>query len=127
MKELAKAYDALSRVDIFKRRIYKQQYWRFLVYENALLGYGIASSKKGIKTGFTSYKRPTRILKIWLNNRKIEKKKSIANKYAKYVHVGQKRALKEFPTIRQILLNPKVQRELKLSEEEVEYLNKPKD
>ncbi len=126
-EELVKAYDALSKVDIFKRRIYKQQYWRFLVYENAFLSYAVSASKKGIKTGFTSYKRPTRILKIWLNNRKIEKKKSIANKYAKYVHVGQKRALKEFPTIRQILLNPKVQEELRLSEEEILYLNKPKD
>jgi len=127
-EELAKAYEALSRVDIFKRRIYRQQYWRFMVYENALLSYGIASSKKNVKTGFTSYKKPTRILKIWLNNRRIEKKKSIAKKYAKYVHVGEKRALKEFPTIINILVNNlQVQKELKLSENEIEYLNKPKD
>ena len=123
-EELAKAYDALSRVDIFKRRIYRQQYWRFLVYENAFLSYGIASSKKSEKTGFTNYKKPTRILKIWLNNRKIEKKKSIAKKYAAYVHVGLKRALKEFPTIKAFLIQPKVQKELKLSEEEIAYLNK---
>jgi replication factor C large subunit len=122
-EELAKAYDALSRVDIFKRRIYRQQYWRFMVYENALLSYGIASSKKNVKTGFTSYKKPTRILKIWLNNRRIEKKKSIAKKYAKYVHVGEKRALKEFPTIKNILINNlQVQKELKLSEDEIGYL-----
>ena len=126
-EELAKAYDALSKVDIFKRRIYKQQYWRFLVYENALLSYGIASAKKGVKTGFTSYKKPTRILKIWLNNRRIEKKKSIARKYAKYVHVGEKRALKEFPMIKRFLLEPDIQKELRLSEDEIGYLNKPKD
>ena len=126
-EELAKAYEALSRVDIFKRRIYRQQYWRFLVYENALLSYGIASAKKGVKTGFTSYKKPTRILKIWLNNRRIEKKKSIARKYAKYVHVGEKRALKEFPMIKAFLINPDVQKELRLSEDEIGYLNKPKD
>ncbi|MEX0920348.1 MAG: replication factor C large subunit [Candidatus Pacearchaeota archaeon] len=123
-EELAKAYDSLSRVDIFRRRIYRQQYWRFLIYENALLSYGISSAKKTEKTGFTSYKKPTRILKIWMNNRKIEKKKSIANKYARYVHVGQKRALKEFPTIKQFLIKPEVQKELKLSEDEIEYLNK---
>jgi len=123
-EELVKAYDALSKVDIFKRRIYRQQYWRFLVYENALLSYGISSSKKNIKTGFTSYKKPTRILKIWLNNRRIEKKKSIAKKYARYVHIGEKRALKEFPIIKAFLLKPDVQKELKLSEDEIEYLNK---
>jgi len=123
-EELVKAYDALSKVDIFKRRIYRQQYWRFLVYENALLSYGVSSSKKNTKTGFTSYKKPTRILKIWLNNRRIEKKKSIAKKYARYVHIGEKRALKEFPIIKAFLLKPDVQKELKLSEDEIEYLNK---
>lgn len=123
-EELVKAYDALSKVDIFKRRIYRQQYWRFLVYENALLSYGVSSSKKNIKTGFTSYKKPTRILKIWLNNRRIEKKKSIAKKYARYVHIGEKRALKEFPIIKAFLLKPDVQKELKLSEDEIGYLNK---
>ncbi|MEK6847810.1 MAG: replication factor C large subunit [Nanoarchaeota archaeon] len=122
--ELAKAIDALSRVDIFKRRIYKQQYWRFLVYENAFLSYGISSAKKNVKTGFTSYKKPTRILKIWLNNQKTEKKKSIAGKYAQYVHIGEKRAIKEFLMIKPFLLKPEVQKELKLSEEEIEYLNK---
>ena len=122
--ELAKAYDALSKVDIFRKRIHRQQYWRFLVYQNALLSYGISSAKKNEKTGFTNYKKPTRILKMWLNNQKIEKKKTIAKKYARYVHVGEKRALKEFSTIKQFLLKPDVQKELRLSEDEIEYLNK---
>ncbi len=123
-EELAKAFDALSKVDIFKGRIYKQQYWRFLVYENILLSYGISASKQNIKTGFTSYKRSTRILKIWLNNQRTAKKKSIAKKYAQYVHVGQKRAMNEFPIMKQILKNPEARKELKLTEEEIDYLEK---
>ena len=122
-EELARAYDLLSKADIFRNRIYKQQYWRFLVYSNAFLSYGISSSKKSEKTGFTNYKKPTRILKMWLNNQKIEKKKSIAEKYAAQVHVGKKRALKEFPMIKQFLLKSDVQKELKLTEEEINYLN----
>lgn len=124
-EELAKAYELLAKVDVFRGRIYKQQYWRFLVYENLLLSYGIASCKKGIKTGFTSYKRPTRILKIWMNNQRTFKKKSIAQKYAHYVHIGQKRAMSEFPMIRNILKsNVKIQQELKLDEDELAYLHK---
>jgi len=124
-EELAKAYEALSRTDIFKGRIYKQQYWRFLVYENIFLSYGISASKKNLKTGFTTYKRPTRILKIWLNNQRTAKKKSISQKYAKYVHVGTKRALQEFPILKQILKsNFQIQKELKLNEEELEYLGR---
>lgn len=124
-EELSKAIEALSRTDIFKGRIYKQQYWRFLVYENILLSYGISASKKQPKTDFTHYKKPTRILKIWLNNQRTAKKKSISQKYAQLVHVGQKRALNEFPIIKQIIKsNPQIQQELKLNQEEIEYLIK---
>ncbi|MDP3986751.1 MAG: replication factor C large subunit [Nanoarchaeota archaeon] len=125
-EELLKAYNALSKVDIFRRRIYSKQYWRFLVYENAFLSYGVSASKNpgAVKSGFKSYKRPTRILKIWMNNRRIEKRKSIAQKYARYVHVGEKRALMEFGTIRAFLNNPLIWKELKLNDEEIEYLKK---
>ena len=123
-EELAKAYDALSRTDVFKGRIHKQQYWRFLVYENIFLSYGISAAKKEPKLGFTSYKKPTRILKIWMHNQKTINKKSIAQKYAKLVHIGQKRAMNEFPVISQIIKSsPKVQIELKLDENELAYLN----
>jgi len=123
-EELAKALDMLSKADVFKGRIYKQQYWRFLVYENIFLSYGISAAKKGVKTGFTSYKKPSRILKIWMNNQRTMKKKSIAQKYAQCVHVGHKRAMNEFPIIKQIIKsNPNIQVELKLDEDELTYLN----
>ncbi len=122
-EELAKAYELLAKADVFKGRIYKQQYWRFLVYENIFLGYGIASAKKTPKTGFTSYKKPMRILQIWMNNQKTIKKKSICEKYSQYVHVSQKRAMSEFPIIKQILKsNFEIQKELKLEEDEINYL-----
>ena len=122
-KELARAYELLSKTDLFKGRIYKQQYWRFLVYENIFLSYGISSAKSEVKTGFTTYKKPTRILKMWMNNQRTAKKKSIALKYAKHSHLGQKRAMKEFPIIKQIInSNKDIAKELKLDEEELEYL-----
>jgi replication factor C large subunit len=122
-EELARAYELLSKADIFKGRIYKQQYWRFLVYENFFLGYGIASSKKNPKIDFTSYKKPTRILQIWLNNQKTIQKKSICQKYSQYVHMSYKHAMNEFPMIKQILKSsPEIQKELKLEEEEIDYL-----
>lgn len=123
-EELQKAYNMLSRADVFKGRIYKQQYWRFLVYENILLSYGIAAAKEGIKRGFTNYKKPDRILKIWMNNQRTIRKKSIARKYAEYVHIGEKRAMTEFSLLKLILKNLKIRQELKLDTEEEEYLDK---
>jgi len=124
-KELARAIELLGKTDIFKKRIYSQQYWRFLIYENFFLSYGVSASKNTDKvgSGFTSYKKPERVLKIWLNNQKNEKKKTIAQKYAKVMHIGQKRAMHDFPIIKNILKNPQVRKELKLTEEEIMYLD----
>ncbi len=121
--ELAKAYELLSETDLFSGRIYKQQYWRFLVYENIFLSYGMASLNKENKTNFTKYKRPTRILKIWMNNLKITKKKTISEKYAKYTHISAKKTMKEFPIIKLLInSNPKISEELELDEDELAYL-----
>lgn len=122
-EELAKAYEALSIADVFRGRIYRQQHWRFLIYQNILTSAGIASAKQTQKVGFTSYKKPSRILKIWLSNQKQAKKKTIAEKYAKYCHISKKRAMKDFFITKQIIINPEVQKQLKLSEDEIAFLS----
>ncbi len=121
---LARAYDALSKADVFRGRIYRQQHWRFLVYENFLLSAGIslASNKSQPISGFTMYQRPKRILKIWLQNQKYAKKKSIAGKFAKAVHIGRKRAMKEFFLL-PLILNKEARRKLDLSEDEEKFLD----
>lgn len=122
-QELDRAFDFISKADIFKGRIYKKQHWRFLVYINALLSYGVASAKEESKEDFTKYKKPTRILKIWMHNQKIAKKKTIAQKYAEKVHTSTNRAMKEFPLIKQVINSDEsIKKELKLSNEEIEFL-----
>jgi len=121
-EELYKAFQALSKADVFRGRIHRQQHWRFLVYQNFLLSYGVSASKKQVKIKFTKYKKPSRILKIWLLNQKQKYKKSIAEKYAKATHTNIKRAMKEFPIIKEILKNSEIQKQLKLEKEEIEFL-----
>jgi len=87
------------------------------------LSYGIASVKKENKTGFTTYKKPTRILKIWMNNIKTAKKKTIAVKYAEHTHISTKKAMKEFSVIKQLInSNSQISEEIKLDEDELTYL-----
>jgi replication factor C large subunit len=121
-EELYNAFEALSKADVFRGRIYRQQHWRFLVYENFLLSIGIAASKKSGKSGFTRYKKPGRILKIWLIKRKQKYKKSISEKYAELTHISKKRAMREFGIIKQLLKNKEVKKELDLDDKEIEFL-----
>ena len=124
-EELCRAIEALSLADVFRGRIRRQRHWRFMVYEYFLLGAGIAGVKEYNRSGWTSYKKPSRILKIWLQNQRAVKKKTICQKYAKMCHVSTKTAMKDFLLLKMILTNQKTREKLKLSEEEIVYLDKP--
>jgi replication factor C large subunit len=120
---LVRAYHALGQADVFRGRIYRQQHWRFLLYQNLFQSAGVSYAKdEPLEDSFTKYERPKRILKIWLNNQKIAKKKTIAKKYARFVHCSTKRALRDFDMIRPILKQEDVQQKLRMSEEEIAYV-----
>jgi replication factor C large subunit len=121
--ELAGAYDALSIADVFRGRIIRQQHWRFLVYENALITAGISASKKQTKIGFTQYKKPGRILKMWLAKQRNAMKKTIAEKIATATHASSKRVLKDFYFYRTMLKkDSKIMENLRLSEQEKNFV-----
>jgi replication factor C large subunit len=124
-EELAKAFDALSLADVFRGRIRRQRHWRFMVYEYFLLGAGIASAKKYNRTGWTQYRKPSRILKIWLQNQRAAKKKTICQKYAKHCHISTKTAMKDFMLLKFILQRSEIREALRLDSDEVAYLDKP--
>ena len=124
-EELAKAFDALSLADVFRGRIRRQRHWRFMVYEYFLLGAGIASVKKYNRAGWTSYRKPSRILKIWLQNQRAIKKKTICQKYAKHCHISTRTAMKDFMLLKVILQNEQIRKGLKLDSDEIAYLDKP--
>ncbi|MEM2956376.1 MAG: replication factor C large subunit [Candidatus Pacearchaeota archaeon] len=114
-EELTKAYDYLSKADIFRNRIIKRQYWRYLAYVNALITAGIALAKNEQKEKFVNYKPITRLLKIWIANR--NEKKIIAQAFAKATHCSMKKALREMPYFEIILNNnPFIEKELNLDE-----------
>ncbi len=91
--DLARAYNAMSLADIYRRRIRRWQHWRFMVYINSFLTSGIAGAKDEKYTHFVKYTPTGRLLKIWWANRKQEKKKKIAQKIAPMLHTSSKRVM----------------------------------
>jgi len=129
-KDLAKAYDKLSKADVFNRRIKRWQHWRFLVYINALITAGIAVSKDEKYKTRVEYKPTGKLLKLWWAKQKSMKKKAIAQRIAEKTHTSTKEVLKitlpylqvsfkKNKDFRNELIN-----ELDLSKEEVEWLRK---
>ncbi len=124
-EELKKAYPLLSKADVFRGRIRRWQYWRFLVYIHSHLSAGIANAKKQNKTSFVNYTRTTRILKLWQAKMRNAKKLTIAEKLADATHCSKKRALQDtFPYLKNLLNDPEIISELNLGEDEISWLNK---
>ncbi len=96
IEEVAKAYDALSKADIFRKRIMLRQYWRFLVYMNDLMTIGIALAKKEMYRKFTKY-RPPSILKILAQTKSLrEEEKEKYKKLAEKLLCSTKKVKSEF-------------------------------
>lgn len=102
-EDLPDAYNYLSKSDVFKGRISKNQYWRFLVYQKMLMSGGIALSKKARNGGFVRYKRPSRILKLYLAKIKNAKRKSMAETLSEETYTSTKKVLKDtYPYLKSI-------------------------
>ncbi len=123
-EELAKAFDSLSKADVFNRRIMRWQHWRYLVYIYQLLSNGVAFSKDESKKGFVMYKRGSRPLKIWMNNQKNFKRKTISEKLSSKFHTSKKGFIQEdLPHLKMLAKHGKLP-DLGLDEEEIEWLKK---
>ncbi len=121
-KDLAAAFDMLSKADVFKGRIRKQQHWHYLVYQNALMSAGVSLAKEKKYPTVSVYQKPMFGLLIWKANMKAGKKKSISEKFAKQCHLSKRRAMQFFPQYKAILQSTNAQKELKLNEEERSWL-----
>ncbi len=126
-KDLARAYDKLSKADIFSGRIKRWQYWRFLVYINALITAGIAVSKDEKYHKLVQYKPTSRILKMWWAKQKNMKKKAIAEKIAAKIHASTKEIIKDIEFFRVIFkknkdMAKKIAEYLNLGSEEIRWL-----
>ena len=93
--DLKRGYDYLSKSDVFKGRIYRWQHWRFLVYQRLFMSLGIAFSKNKINNKIVRYNRNSRILKMWIYKNKNAKKKELAEKLSKDLHISSKKLFKE--------------------------------
>ena len=122
--DLEKAYYYFSKADIFKSRIIRWQHWRFMYFQSLFLTSGISLAKEKPYTTFIPYKRTMRLLKIWQYNMKHGRKKSISEKIAKTTHSAIKEVIKNFNYYKSFINNKQIINELKLTEEEIEYLNK---
>jgi len=89
-EDLDKAFNSLSKADIFRGRIRRWQYYRFLVYQGLLMA-GISLAKKKENNKFTNYQKTSRILKTYIINMKNSKRKEFVKQLAPSLHISPKK------------------------------------
>jgi replication factor C large subunit len=92
---IEKAYDSLSKSNVFKGRIMRWQYWRYLVYQRFLISMGVALAKTKKNSNFVKYKRPRKGLMIWQANMRNVERKAMSEKLANYCKVSNKKAFRD--------------------------------
>jgi replication factor C large subunit len=130
--DLARAYDYISKADIMNRRITRWQHWRFLVYVSDYLSAGVAVAKKEKYKKMVNYERSERPLKIWMANRKYQKRMAICEKIAEVTHTSKKEAVKDtYPYVKAIFKEGKnkelffgLVNNFGLDKDEIDYLRK---
>lgn len=121
IEEVAVAYEAVSRSDVFQGRIMRRQNWGLLSYANDMMSCGVALSKKGKRPGYTRYCPPA-----W-GHRLSAAAKSLAAKIGGHCHVSARSALQEYGFLLSELadngvLDEKLVGAIGLEEEEVEAM-----
>ncbi|MDI6807089.1 MAG: replication factor C large subunit [Candidatus Aenigmarchaeota archaeon] len=95
-EEIANAYDALSKADLFRQWIRLRQEWRFKGYMIDLMTAGVSQAKKAMYRKFVKYKYPSKL--IVLGRTKIERaeEKEKLLELAKQLHCSTRKVRSEF-------------------------------
>ncbi len=129
-QDRARAYDVLSKADVFRGRIRRRQHWRFLSHIFELITAGIAVAKDERSKTPPKYERSSRLLKIWMSNMKYNKRKNIALKIAQATHSSAKTVLHHtLPWLQAVCKKQpefaqQFAEELELDEDELAWLTK---
>ncbi|MBR9689850.1 MAG: replication factor C large subunit [Candidatus Altiarchaeota archaeon] len=119
--DIFRAYEALSKADVFYGRIYRRQDWKLLKHVIAQSTIGVAMAKTRKNEEFIGYRPPTFLLMMGRTRETRAVRKGLLNKIAKATHTSRKRAMEYLQVMR--ILAKKGELPFELTEGELSFLN----
>jgi replication factor C large subunit len=95
-EEIARAYDALAKADVFKARIINRNYWKLMRYMNDLMTAGVSLAKNEMYRKFTKYQFPAKLRYLSASKAEREEEKEKLRKLSKLLNCSTKKVKKEF-------------------------------
>ncbi len=122
-KDIAKAYNNISKADLFNGRIRNTQNWKLLKYVYGFSTVGVALSKEEKYKGWTRYQYPSKIKQMGQTHSTRNKIDKIASKVTEKLHVSKTQFKRDLPFLKkQLENNPDLANQLNLDEDEEDFI-----
>jgi replication factor C large subunit len=130
-KDCAKAFNVLSRSDVFNGRIFKRQNYSFLKYVYFLSTVGVGLSRTKEYTGWNPFQFPNLLSSLSASTSKRTLRKEIAKKIGLKTHSSIREGIQDIPFIQFLLENKKISSEIinffDFNEKEIAFLLNTKE
>jgi len=124
-KDVAEAYNWVSKADLFNGRIRRRQNWKLLKYLYKFATVGVSLSKEEKYDGYTKYQYPSKISKMGSSRASRQKMESVTSKMGAKLHISGREAVKTLPFISNLLQKDENLAEFfEFDEDEVEFVKK---
>lgn len=126
-EDIERAFERLSRADVFEGRIIRRQHWGFMRYSNVLATAGVALAKEEPYHKFVKYQFPKIISALGRSRGERAMSRAVGLKVGSKCHVSSKEAVELFLPILKLLCKEsenveKVQDYFGFEDEEMEYI-----
>jgi len=95
-EEIARAYDALAKADLFRARIISRNYWKLMRYMNDLMTAGVSMAKNEMYRKFTKYQFPAKLRYLAASKEAREEEREKLKKLSKILNCSTKKIKTEF-------------------------------
>jgi replication factor C large subunit len=120
-----RAFDWLSKADIFNGRIRRSMNWKLLKYVYHFSTIGVALSKDEKYDGWTRYQYPSKLKQMGKSRANRNKRDAVSQKIGEKLHISLSTSVQTMPFLAKIIEeNEEVAEQLDLEEEDVEFLHK---
>ncbi|RLI29810.1 MAG: replication factor C large subunit [Candidatus Hecatellales archaeon] len=96
LEDLAEAYEALAKADLFRSRVIRRQNWRMQAYMMDLMTAGVSQAKREPYRKFTRYQRPERLSFFSKTMAERERLNSLLGRLASRLHCSTRKVKTEF-------------------------------
>lgn len=121
--DLSRAYDWVSKADVFNGRIRRRMNWKLLKYVYDFSTIGVALAKEEKYQGWTKYQYPSKIKQMGQSRASRQKLDSISSKMGEKLHMSKKDMKANLPLYSNLFRNrPEIADSLELNETEKEFV-----